>query len=274
MKSTTPELMKFKRLQRRLGESTRGVVGMLELLWIGTAKNCPRGDIGRFSNEEIAIMCDWEGDADLLVDALLETGWVDPCENHRLVIHDWAEHAPKWVRGNVIRHEGGFAKVKQGSSLGEPPKGSSLGELPKDSKEAPKGTSPKDTPPSQAKPNQAKPNQVKSSQEEEGAPEKPKDDWVIPDGWDSSRLRQALGEFVQMRKDIRAPIKSLARTSRVFERFDSAEHLLYAVEFCVANEYQGLKPEYRPSLTEKPKSRVASIEDMHNWNPYAAESAR
>ena len=64
MKNNTPELMNFKRLQRRLGVNTAQLVGHLELLWIATAKNAPEGDIGRFSNEDIAIACYWEGDPD------------------------------------------------------------------------------------------------------------------------------------------------------------------------------------------------------------------
>ena len=89
MKANTPELMKFKKLQRKLGESRRGTIGLLEGLWIETARNSPAGDVGRFTNEEIAIMVDWDGDPDLLVDALVECRWLDRCSEHRLVVHDW-----------------------------------------------------------------------------------------------------------------------------------------------------------------------------------------
>ncbi|MBN1851106.1 MAG: hypothetical protein JW829_00220, partial [Pirellulales bacterium] len=61
MKQGTLDKLKFQKLQRRLKESTRGTVGLLEMLWLGTATNCPEGDIGRFTNEEIAIICDWDG---------------------------------------------------------------------------------------------------------------------------------------------------------------------------------------------------------------------
>jgi hypothetical protein len=101
MKSSTPELMKFQKLQRRLKESRRGVIGLLEGLWLAVGKNCPRGDIGKFSNEEIAIMCDWENDADELVNALVECGWLDVCSVERLVVHDWDEHCPTYIKGNL-----------------------------------------------------------------------------------------------------------------------------------------------------------------------------
>lgn len=93
--------MKFQKLQRRLKESRRGIIGLLEGLWLAVAKNCPRGDIGKFSNEEIAIMCDWENDADELVNALIECGWLDLCSVERLVVHDWDEHCPTYIKGNL-----------------------------------------------------------------------------------------------------------------------------------------------------------------------------
>lgn len=104
MKANTPELMKFKRLQRRLRVNVAELCGLLELLWISTAKNAPRGDIGKFTNEEIAIGCYWEQDPDEFVDALIECGWLDESEEHRLVVHDWSDHAPSWVVGNLKRH--------------------------------------------------------------------------------------------------------------------------------------------------------------------------
>ena len=109
MKHATPDLFKFKRLQRKLNESKRGIVGLLELLWIETQKNCPAGDIGRYTNEEIAIMCDWIGDPDQLVSALVTTGWIDESTDHRLVIHDWAQHCPNYLRAAFVSHGKSFA---------------------------------------------------------------------------------------------------------------------------------------------------------------------
>ncbi len=110
MKAGTTELLKFKKLVRVLGESTRSVVGVLELLWQGTAKNAPAGDIGRHTNDEIAILCDWQESPRKLVDALIETGWIDTCETHRLVVHDWSMHAPNYIKGNLQRWGKEFAK--------------------------------------------------------------------------------------------------------------------------------------------------------------------
>lgn len=108
MKLGTLDLTKFKRLQRRLNETVRGTVGLLELIWIRAAKDCPQGDIGRLSNLEIAIMAEWDGDADELVDALTDCGWFDPSESSRLLIHDWPDHVPNWLKGVVAKKFGGF----------------------------------------------------------------------------------------------------------------------------------------------------------------------
>ena len=110
MKSGTTELLKFKSLQRRLRESIRGTVGLLELLWVGTAKNAPRGDVGKFSDEEIAIMLDWDGEAAELVNALVETRWLDRDNEHRLLVHDWQEHCPNFIKGNLAKHGREFAR--------------------------------------------------------------------------------------------------------------------------------------------------------------------
>lgn len=112
MKHSTPESIKFRKLQRRLGLPRYAVAGLLEMLWIATIKNAPRGDIGRFDNETIAIECDWHGDADDFVNALVEARWLDECAEHRLVVHDWADHAPYFVRG-IASRQGGFVVARQ-----------------------------------------------------------------------------------------------------------------------------------------------------------------
>lgn len=113
MKHSTPDGIKFKKLQRRLKLPRYATVGILESLWIATIKNAPAGDIGRFDNETIAIECDWDRDADELVDALVDCGWLDKCDKNRLVVHDWHDHAPYFVRG-VVSKKGGFcSKVSE-----------------------------------------------------------------------------------------------------------------------------------------------------------------
>lgn len=92
MKREAVGCTKMKKLCRRLDLRQWQAVGILESLWFLAAKEAPRGDIGRLSNEDIALGLDYEGDADELIDALLD-GWLDKSEHHRLIVHDWHEHS-------------------------------------------------------------------------------------------------------------------------------------------------------------------------------------
>lgn len=154
MKANTPELMKFKRLQRRLGETRRGTIGLLESLWIEVSRNCPEGDVGRFSDEEIAIMVDWEGEPIALVNALVECGWLDQCHEHRLVVHDWADHCPTYVRGGLAKRGKVIAKAVQVEAIGTTSEVQPIG--------SPNNRSACTLEVASTKPIQANPNQAKS----------------------------------------------------------------------------------------------------------------
>lgn len=112
-----PTQLKFKRLVRLmrplLGDSNLTAetvaVGILERLWHATIANAIQGNIGKLSDDDIAEAVGWLGDASALVGALVDAGWVDRCEVHRLVVHDWHEHAPDFVRGNLSKHNRKFA---------------------------------------------------------------------------------------------------------------------------------------------------------------------
>lgn len=76
-------------------------VGILESLWHWTATYAWRGDIGRWSD---AVIRQGVGhDDERLIPALIETGWIDEDATHRLVVHDWADHADEAVRKRLAR---------------------------------------------------------------------------------------------------------------------------------------------------------------------------
>lgn len=103
MKDETPGLVKYSRLKRALGLRAWQATGVLESLWLFARKNSRFGDVGRFANEDIAAAMEWEGDADALIAALVESRWLDESPTEcRLVCHDWIDHAPT----NVIRKIG------------------------------------------------------------------------------------------------------------------------------------------------------------------------
>ena len=104
---------KLKRMKHRLKVTQYEAVGILESLWHMTATQAPRGDIGKWSNEDIAAQLEWAGDEKVLIDALVACGWLDRDPEHRLLVHDWSVHADQNVRRSpqVKRH--GFAGPHQ-----------------------------------------------------------------------------------------------------------------------------------------------------------------
>lgn len=105
MKLGTVESLKFKKLKLKLGLAQWQAIGLLESLWMFTARNAPLGDIGKHSNEDIAVHLEWSGDPDSLIDILVECRWIDRSDEHRLLIHDWSDHLPMWLQGNLKRHK-------------------------------------------------------------------------------------------------------------------------------------------------------------------------
>ena len=90
-------------LSARLDVSIPQVIGHLELLWAFTAKKTPHGNIGKWPDGTIARAAQWNGDASEFVTALHNAGFIDACNKHRFVIHDWPEHSPNWVKSKLSR---------------------------------------------------------------------------------------------------------------------------------------------------------------------------
>lgn len=114
MKLNTIQHPKLMRLKRRLNLQTWGAVGVLESLWHFASMHAKDGAIGRsYSNEDIANSLDWMGDPDELIRGLVSSGWLDECVVNRLVVHDWADHCPDFVRANLGRLKQPFAVAVQ-----------------------------------------------------------------------------------------------------------------------------------------------------------------
>ncbi len=109
MKQGTENTLKFKLLQRMLNLPLWQAKGLLQSLWDLTAQSAPRGDIGRFTYDEIAAGLDWRGDPQALIDALVETRWIDQHDEHGLIIHDWPDHCESSVHRRLVRAGQRFA---------------------------------------------------------------------------------------------------------------------------------------------------------------------
>ena len=110
MKMPAQRSPKFRDLKRLTGRRKVELVGTLELLWLFTMEHAPSGDIGKWPDADIELECDWDGEPGFLITALVESGWLDRCLTHRLLVHDWSDHLPEFLRLKVSR--GGLEIVK------------------------------------------------------------------------------------------------------------------------------------------------------------------
>lgn len=110
-KRGTHDHPKTKGLARILQIPRAQAYGMLCLLWEFAADRCPQGDVGKYTDEEIAEELLWPEDRDCktLIDALVEKKWLDRdvvvsdgCSG-RLVIHDWVDHCEDSVHMALAR---------------------------------------------------------------------------------------------------------------------------------------------------------------------------
>lgn len=105
MKHTLLTSHKLTKLMRRLDIDRPRAIGTLSLLWAFTQQSARRGDIGRHPDEDIALACDWEGNPSELIDGLIHAGFLDRDSVHRLIIHDWSDHAPDFVKKTATRNK-------------------------------------------------------------------------------------------------------------------------------------------------------------------------
>jgi len=88
-----PDHPKFAHFKVSLKLTKGAALGYLEALWHFCGRFTPRGDIGRYSNEDIEAWVEWDGVPGSLIAALTDAGWLDVDPEHRLLVHDWAKYA-------------------------------------------------------------------------------------------------------------------------------------------------------------------------------------
>lgn len=101
MKRETLRHPKTYDLASRLGCSRPEALGYLTLLWDHVTEVAPRGDIGKWPDGAIAGACDYRGNAEAFVDALVDAGWLERHDTHRLIVHDWPDHCERWVKAKL-----------------------------------------------------------------------------------------------------------------------------------------------------------------------------
>jgi hypothetical protein len=116
MKRGTLDHPKAHDLAKRLAIPRFQVAGILECLWHFGSLYAWHGDVGRFTDAQIAAWMGWpEDDAGRLVQALADSHWLDPDPVCRYAIHDWRDHADDGVQKRLQRETNQAAKHVQPS---------------------------------------------------------------------------------------------------------------------------------------------------------------
>jgi hypothetical protein len=167
-------------LASRLDTSRAHAIGVLTLLWDFCATYTPQGDIGRHRNGAIARACEWMDNPDEFVTALIDAGWLDVSEKHRVIVHDWPDHCESWVKAKLARAKQWFLE-EYGLNPTSDATIEATTEPTTDATSDPTTRAPK---PSLAKPSlaQTKPSQAKPSPTQANPQSVPTDDSAVDGG--------------------------------------------------------------------------------------------
>ncbi|HEY7305770.1 MAG TPA: hypothetical protein VH601_16715 [Bryobacteraceae bacterium] len=117
-----PDHPKFYRLKRLLGSKVLAL-GSLEAIWHFCGRFTPRGNIGKYSDEEIEDWVEWTGERGALIQVLVESRWLDIDPIHRLIVHDWSQHADEATKKALVRAHLAFVSTvsRQDRDMSRPP---------------------------------------------------------------------------------------------------------------------------------------------------------
>lgn len=96
---------KTKKLAQLLGVSLPAAVGHLHYLWWWALDFAQDGILEKYDSDDLAEAMEWAGNGDKLLEALIESGFIDETE-HGLMIHDWGIYAAnRWEEGRKTETE-------------------------------------------------------------------------------------------------------------------------------------------------------------------------
>lgn len=98
-----PDHPKFADLKQRLGRSKGATLGYLECVWHFTGRFTPQGNIGKYADAAIEAWVEWDGEPGALIEGLIEAKWLDRDSEHRVLVHDWENHADKATKQSLKR---------------------------------------------------------------------------------------------------------------------------------------------------------------------------
>lgn len=86
--------VKTRRLCKLLGIGPAQAVGHLALLWTWALNAAENGSLAKYQADDLALVCEWDGDAAAFVAALERAGFLD-LHHGELVIHNWDTYIGK-----------------------------------------------------------------------------------------------------------------------------------------------------------------------------------
>lgn len=255
-----------------LGESDEYVVGCLHRVWSWASRNCHDGTVTGVTKMSLSRAVKLPK----VVDAMCSVGWLIEGKTSDgasfIVFPKWENWLSKSAKSRlqnamnqrISRESKKTQPVKQNPEPPKPVTNPSLSDSDKTVTTGEKSTgeeSKEEKPPLPPKGEPSKPPKRK--------PKTTQGQWIIPQGMNQDRILEALGHFEEMRKSKGKPIANRENLSRIFPSFDDEAHLLYAITFATANEYQGIKVDYRPPLQPgKPIKRESDLPKIDaNWEP-------
>ena len=94
---------KIRRLAQALGIAPCYALGVAEAMWHVAGEQSPNGAIGRMRNADLAMEMFFDGDPDVLVEALVTAELLDRDPVHRLIVHDWHIHSDDATDNKLTR---------------------------------------------------------------------------------------------------------------------------------------------------------------------------
>lgn len=228
----------------RLGVELPTAIGHLELLWAFTGKKSPQGNIGKWPDGAIARACFWNGNPTVFMAALADSGYIDTDPQYRYMIHDWIEHAPRWVKAKLKNLKLEFITVVVPMVPAVVATiGTTLDPVCKGSTSEGKGST------------------------SEGKSNNPSPEEEIPPGLNKTAWLQ----WVNYRKQIRKPLKpvSIPAAQKALAAFGSEQSAV--VEQSIANGWQGLfalknaggaSGTYQPDTRSRAKRVSDTLDDI------------
>ncbi len=100
---------KIRRLAALLHISPCFALGVAESLWHVTAEQAPTGAIGIMRDEDIAMEMFYDGEPEVLIEAMLAAGLLERSDGHRLIVHDWHIHSDDSIDNKLSRRGARYA---------------------------------------------------------------------------------------------------------------------------------------------------------------------